>query len=51
MGTDRYKRASRKWATSIVQDILKYRLTYRACDARKDFKALYGVTLKYDKFW
>ena len=28
MGTDGYKRTSRKWVTFIVQNILKHRLTY-----------------------
>jgi len=49
MGTDGHNRASRKWVASIVQNILKHHPTYKACDARKNFKALYGVTLNYDK--
>ena len=51
MGTDGHRRASRKWVASIVQNILKHRPTYRACDARKDFKDPHGVTLKYDNVW
>ena len=39
MGTDGHRRASRKFVASILQNILKYRPTYRVCDVRKDYKA------------
>jgi len=51
MGTDWHMRASRKCVAFIIQNILKHRPTYTACDARKDFKAIYGVALNYDKVW
>ena len=50
-GIDGHRRASMKWVASSIQNILKNRPTYRACDTRKDFKALYGVTLKFGKVW
>ena len=49
MGTDGYRRALRKFVPSILQNILKHCPTYRTCDARKDFKAQFGVSLKYHK--
>jgi len=51
MGTDGHRRASRKFVASILQNMLKHHPTYRAYDARKDFKAQFGVSLKYHKVW
>ena len=51
MGTDGHKRAFRKWISAILQLVLKHWPTYRPCDAKRDFKAHFGVTLTYGKVW
>jgi len=51
MGIAEHMRTSRKFIAFILRTILKHHPTYRTCDARKDFKAQYGVTLKYHKIW
>jgi len=51
MGTDRHKRAFRKLVSAIFQSVLKHRPTYRPYDAKKDFKAQFRVTIKYNKIW
>jgi len=51
MGTDRQKRASRKWVSAILQSVLKHQPTYIPYDAKRDFNTQFGVTLTYDNVW
>jgi len=50
MDIDGHKRAFKKWVSAILQNTLRHHPTYKPCNAKKDFKAQFRVTLKARRF-